>query len=361
MDERARRIATWLKTGELEGPFELEIRPTIRCNLDCVFCHRPDPDFYKKNLTTERTVELVREAGEMGVPNCVLSGGGEPMFPRGFAMPVMEAIKAAGMSGYIVTNGTLYTDEMIKRLVEIEWNHIHLSMDAPDRETQDFLRGKPGSFDKSMGAVREFTRLKRENGSHWPMIKFLTVLTNKLIGSLDPLMDLAVANGVSGVYLQPMVARTPLSEELLIGPDQSAAFQDVLGSAIERARELGLENNFEAFRDESIAEKSSDMGDVIRSDMEEKKEDDPLGIPCFFPWLYAGVRPDGTVQPCPMVPDEDIHEDLEGKSLADVWHGEYFSSLREMLKRRELPECCQKCCGTCVLSTRDIRAALEEI
>ena len=50
-----------------------------------------------------------------------------------------------------------------------------------------------------------------------------------------------------------MVARTPLSEELLITPDQSPAFQEVLARAIERARELGLENNFEAFRDEVLA------------------------------------------------------------------------------------------------------------
>ncbi len=360
MDEKVKRIADWIRTGKLPAPFSVEIRPTILCNLACQFCHRPGPDFYKKEVSQEKYLQTVREAGEMGVVECVLSGGGEPMFKKEVMFEVMKEIKRVGMKGFIITNGTLYTREMIRELVDVGWDYFLLSLDAPDEETQDALRGRPGVFRKNMEMIEQVNADKAGTGRREPQFRILCTLTRMNHDKLVGMVEMAERLGIEGIVLQPMVVRTPESEELTVNEEATPHFQEHLEQAIVRADACGIEHNFPAFRDAKVTEHSSQMGNVIRSDVAEEKENPYLSIPCFSPWLYVGIRPDGTVQPCPIIPDEEINEDIEGKTLQEVWTGDYFSRVRRELASHSVPAYCQRCCGSLVLDTREIREVLRE-
>ncbi|MEC7946412.1 MAG: radical SAM protein, partial [Myxococcota bacterium] len=133
----AARIARWAKQG-IQGPLTLEVYPTLRCNLDCVFCdtterHRPPVD----ELSAERWLEIIDEAHALGVERVFVLGGGEPLARRDVTPALLRRVKQHGMQGVLTTNGTLLGPTLATQLVETGWDEIHFSIDGPTPALHD--------------------------------------------------------------------------------------------------------------------------------------------------------------------------------------------------------------------------------
>ena len=103
--EIAARIRMWEHHGP-QGPMTLELYPTLSCNLDCAFCdttdrHRPPVN----ELSTERLLEIVDEAAELGVERLFLLGGGEPLSRKKATPAIMVRAKEHQMEGILTTKG----------------------------------------------------------------------------------------------------------------------------------------------------------------------------------------------------------------------------------------------------------------
>ena len=104
----AGRIRRWATDGP-QGPFTLELYPTLRCNLNCAFCdttdrHRPATN----ELSVDRQLEILEEAAALGAQRVFLLGGGEPLLSA--ATPkLMERTKELGLEGVLTTNGTRFS------------------------------------------------------------------------------------------------------------------------------------------------------------------------------------------------------------------------------------------------------------
>ena len=77
--------------------------------------------------------EFFDEAGELGVRDIAFVGGGEPL-ARDITYKLMKRIRAHGMEGDLVTNGSLLTDEMIHTLVDVGWTRVKFSVVATARK-----------------------------------------------------------------------------------------------------------------------------------------------------------------------------------------------------------------------------------
>lgn len=67
----------------LEVPLSMLILPTYACRADCIYCYAERPHVDKKDLLSEqRWLELLTEAGEMGIDLLTFSGGDPMLYPH---------------------------------------------------------------------------------------------------------------------------------------------------------------------------------------------------------------------------------------------------------------------------------------
>ena len=144
-----------LETAIADGRMgdRLWLYATYHCNLACVYCltesHPRIAD--RRRLSDEAMVRAAREARELGF-TCVGITGGEtfmlPLFPETLAEI------ASILPTVALTNGTLFTDQVLERLERLAGAdaalQISLDSDVPDRN--DALRG-PENFAKVVEAV----------------------------------------------------------------------------------------------------------------------------------------------------------------------------------------------------------------
>jgi hypothetical protein len=90
-------------------------------------------------------------------PRMVHIGGGEPMIVKGI-VEVISRLVGGGLSVVLSTSG-FGIDEDIAPVLARLLHSIHVSIDGPNAEIHDGIRGRPGSFDAAINATRIFDRL----------------------------------------------------------------------------------------------------------------------------------------------------------------------------------------------------------
>lgn len=126
---------------------------TYHCNLACVYClTESHPRIAnRRRLPDETMVRAAREARELGFGAVGITGGEVSMLP-GFAETLAEIAEI--LPTVALTNGTLFTDKVLRRLEPLAGLdaalQVSLDSDVPDRN--DELRG-PANFAKVVEAV----------------------------------------------------------------------------------------------------------------------------------------------------------------------------------------------------------------
>ena len=362
IDQKAERVLEWA-AGRPSAPWSMSIGPTYLCNLDCVFCPpKPPASDGVRELKAERLVRVVREAGELGVCKVNISGGGEPFLRTERTFAVMREIKARGMGGTIVTNGTLITDEVARGLVEIGWDMIILSIDGPDAETHDELRSRPGAFAKLMTAVERIRHWKETLDRPLPMFKVYNVLNRRNADKITDMINLARGIGAVDATFVPVIVRTPVGEKLKITEADIRALQPEIERALARAGEFDMPSNLGDFVDSRMVTDTGAMDEVMIESASEGEQvapvDNPFfALPCYAPWLNLVIHPYGYIDPC----EYDSERSLIGeRSIEDLWlNDEHLNAVRAQLMRKELTDFCAGCCEPVVADNRLLRKELD--
>lgn len=348
--EIASRLMDW-RRGVPRGPYTLELYPTLRCNLDCAFC---DTTYRKKKasdeLSRERYLELADEAAELEVRRAYILGGGEPMVARNITPDLMTRLKSHGIYGILGTNATLFTQATLERIVDIEWDEMHVSIDGKDAETHDFLRGQKGVFRRATEAMKRLQALKKETGKDTPRLLFHTVITNKNHTQIPEIVDLAASLGCFRVNFDAIVAYRPEQEILNLNAVHRQALAKSAEAGLKRAERHGLATTLEQFVDRGPAPDGALSQGQSALDRGNMKFDlsgptgDVLGSPCLNPWHHIVVHHNGRVSPCCVIPAEDSADSAGEMSLKELWFkGPYFTGLRAKFEDKLLTRHCPNC------------------
>lgn len=126
-------------------PLLVNIEPTHRCNLNCVFCDKADPK--SPQMETLAALHLIDELAAMGTLS-VCFDGGEPLMHPGIEQMVRRA-KALGLRVSMSTNGMLLTRRpRVLDCVDV----VKISIDGP-AHVHDLGRGR-GAFAEAMNGAR---------------------------------------------------------------------------------------------------------------------------------------------------------------------------------------------------------------
>ncbi len=356
MKEKLSRLEQWRK-GNPVGPITLELNPTNRCNLACPSCWQREFEFDTKDaLSTDRMLSLVREAAELGVMEVRIPGAGEPLL-REDILDIMAEIKRCGMHGQLITNGTLWTEDKVRRTVGMIWDIVTFSIDGPNAQVNDTLRGKSGTFDKITRALRVFQSVKNETGHSLPIIRFTMVLSNKNYQLLPEMVEFAKKYDCEDFQVQPMTVWGEEGKALELSEEQRGELPLHVDAALKLAERHSIRTNIGAFLRSDIVEKASGRMDERIAHQASGHHHSFLALPCFEPFYNLVILPDGTASFCSMAGGKD-GDSVLNNPLKDVWHGKAYQSIRKALLEHDLPEYCKRCCSVVNLENQRLREGI---
>jgi len=137
-----------------QSPTHASVELTDYCNLACKHCYRESSPACSNFAPTEKLLGWLDELHQTGVAVVELTGG-EPTSHPDFAA-ILRTCTAMFELTAVISNGTLWTDEMIAVASEAgDAMFAQIDLDGATAESHDYLRGK-GVFDK---ATKTITRL----------------------------------------------------------------------------------------------------------------------------------------------------------------------------------------------------------
>jgi len=161
MFHHADRISEYKMMGDTI-PILVEINPTNKCNLDCVWCiskyaHKTE------SLELGELITFLQDFQEQGGKAVTWSGGGEPTtYP--YLERGMQAASDAGLQQGIMTNGLVNKN----RLIENHCNWVRFSLDTWNEKRYRELKGVDG-FQKVLINIQDINKKKIKVGINMNM------------------------------------------------------------------------------------------------------------------------------------------------------------------------------------------------
>ncbi|MFZ3126623.1 MAG: heme d1 biosynthesis radical SAM protein NirJ [Rhodoferax sp.] len=170
------RISQYLKEISNPTPMGRGHKPTgpvviwnliRRCNLTCLHCYSISTDKnFAGELSREEVSTDMQDLKAFGVPVLILSGG-EPLL-RPDIFEIAKEAKAMGFYVGLSTNGTLIDAPMARRIAEVGFNYVGISLDGISK-THDLFRRKEGAFDLSLNGIRLLRAIDVKVGIRYTM------------------------------------------------------------------------------------------------------------------------------------------------------------------------------------------------
>lgn len=167
------------QTEYVQGYKMLNIYLTNACNLNCTHCFMRAGKRLANELTKEEWLRVLTEFKDCG-GKAVTFTGGEPLMNPAF-IEIIEYAYNLGLQITVLTNGLLWTEELIDRLSPM-LAEVQISIDGADDASNAKVR-KAGIFETLVAHVIRFSR----NGVR---VSVATTFTNDNIDAADEYVTL---------------------------------------------------------------------------------------------------------------------------------------------------------------------------
>ncbi len=218
----------------------LRIAVTMRCNLNCIYCHREGQSSEGEELSVEEIAEIAKAFYSLGLKKVKITGG-EPLLRKDICeivnvMPFQEVS--------ITTNGTLLY-RMAKKLKDSGLDRVNVSLDSLREDTYRLITG--GDVKKVVKGIKaaceaELTPVKinmvvmrgiNDRQIH-EMLEFVSSLNDDRINAILQVIEVLKLPGLEKYYLDlsPLEREVASKAEAVILRGMHFRRQYVLGRAV---------------------------------------------------------------------------------------------------------------------------------
>lgn len=294
---------------------------TLACCFSCKYCGSKAGKARNNELPTEACIDVARQLSNLGCRRVSLIGG--EVFMRPDWDVIVKALTVGGIRVSIITNGYLFSEEIIRRLKEARVESVAVSLDGPEA-VHDAHR-QEGSFSRAVKAIDVLT----DNGIP---VSVITTLHSKNITALDEMYGFLKSRKISAWQIQ---ACSPMGNAADGGIDSSIDFAKVIGFVRAHLKEapfsLGVADNIGYF---------SDGEGIIRGN----KNGSAVFSGCRAGLSSIGIDSIGNVRGCESMYDVCFIEgNLREKSLSDIWNDPNAFSYNRNFSPELLTGKCGKC------------------
>lgn len=355
-------------SGRKAKPSRIQIEPTLKCNLKCVYCGRHLKKFdYSKEIPDKKWDPIAKSVVDIGFKSVILSGEGEVFSEPERTLRLIEYFKKNGVDGSIITNGTLLNKGIIKTLVQLKWDDLVISVDGSNAEIHDKLSGVKGTFKKVLDNLITINEYKRTYESRLPEVCFITVVTNKNYKDFPNIIKLAHKVGCWKITFMPLFnsSNIPSHKDLKINNNQIQELVNIMDEVKELAREYNIQTNADHLLERTkedvkcaAAQKNKKESACKKDEYIQETEKKPWE-PCYQPWLTMTLGADGTCRACCFL--HNITDSVKDKTLKEVWYGPVFNKLREDIYKKDSVPGCECCAEPVILRNKEIESELKRL
>lgn len=356
------------------------------CQLKCIMCHFAHPDFVANKITMGDEL-LERVAADLfpRAHDVVLSSSAEPLMAPDLPRALELCRKYDVPNFHFSTNALSLTEKIIDKVIEVKMPLLTISIDGATKETFEAIR-TPAKFERVMSRFDLIAERKKALGSDLPALSATAVLMHRNIHEMPDLVRLMHSKGVrymNFVHMAVIGGMNLEQESLLNAPklcnetmDEVQRVADELGVQIVKPIPLAEANA--NIQDNDVPESDEGGGNALMADedstgisvdeyLNHKNREFLLKVknkkhhnrPCYFPWRYIHVNPDGTVFPCGSWWEHTVFGDFKTQTFEEIWTGPKFTELRRQLHRMQL----RKTCANCAVSNMgrpDVKASFAQ-
>lgn len=299
-------------------PTKVQIDVTNKCNFDCRYCYNKNNDFLgEQELSDEQLLKLVDKIISELNPVVVSFSGGEPLLRKSILLKAIQKLKNEDIDVWLTTNASLLDSNIIYELKNAGLNKIFTNIDSEDSSVHDLLRGKQGSFSKSMKTIRQLADTMGADNVVTTM-----VVTQKNYKSVVPMAKISKQLGVNKCHLLDFIPISQESKSLMLNKQEWLELKnDIESSNIREDINLQLCHAF-----------------LFMSDESHKMD---------FPFCMAGrftmiITTSGDIVPCNHLKKKEFYcGNALTDNLLDIWQNS------EMLCKFRNYDCSDKGCETC--------------
>ena len=296
--------------GAWGAPLVAHLGMTLACNFACNHCYSSSGKRAADELTLAEIEAVIEQLAAMGCQKLVL-GGGEP-FLREDLPAVVRSADAYGIDCFVHTNGSKLTAKLLGALSQCPPVALAVSLDGPDAETNDAIRGAH-AFERAMKGIATLAK------SYAPGFNLSVTITPKNAALAPKMVELAHAHGAKVLLLRPAYpAGEAMAEPGLICDRDT--FARAIDLARVRANELGVT--------------------VDAPHPHEQGVPDFEGFGCVAARVVMGIDPRGNVTPCLNLPENFTAGNVRTAGLLKLWRGgRPFVSVRAQTANAQCNSC----------------------
>lgn len=196
------------------------------CNLSCVHCYTDsEAKKYKGELTTAEGRRLIDDLAGFGIPALLFSGG-EPLMRADVYDLAAYAVKK-GIRPTLSTNGTLIDAKAARRIKEVGFTYVGISLDGIG-EINDAFRGRKGAYEAAMRGFRSCREAEQRVGLR-------LTLTRHNAADLHRIFDFIEAEAIDRACFYHLVYSGRGKEGDDLSHEESRAALDII---LERTRDF---------------------------------------------------------------------------------------------------------------------------
>lgn len=297
-------------------PLWLLAEVTYACPLHCAYCSNPVNLTAKQDeIALSHWLRVLTEAREMGAVQLGFSGG-EPLLRKDLEQMVAHASEL-GFYTNLITSGIGLTEKRLAKLKEAGLDHIQLSFQAANAETNDLIGNRRHAFANKL----EVAKLIKQYD--YPMVLNFC-LTAQNIDQIDDVLALSCELGADFVEL----ATVQYYGWAYVNRDQLLPTRQALEEA---------EAKVNAFRAQQQGK-----GPKFIFVAPDYYDDRPKA--CMNGWgsTFLTVAPDGSALPCHSAKILPLtFPKVQEKSLQEIWYQDF--SFNQFRGTDWLPSPCAQC------------------
>jgi MoaA/NifB/PqqE/SkfB family radical SAM enzyme len=296
------------------------------CNVKCRYCEYWRLKHYVQEMTIDEWQNALKSIKDFVGAFSINFSGGEPFIKPGF-IELLTWCNSNGICAGVTTNGSALTRRNAAKVAAANPFNVNISVDAPNAEVHDYLRGYAGLFDKLSNGIRYLLAERERQGKNFP-INIKPCVNSRNFRLMPELVDWAINIGASCVNLQPMDRWTPETyDELWIEEAELAEFEEVIKRLLAMQR---------------AGAPIITPPTILRlfPDSFRGKKAPPEVMPCRVGLRDFFIRTNGLVEVCVHYPPIG---NIREQSARDIWYG---SKAQEI--RRQTVICDRLCLITCL-------------
>ncbi len=332
--DQVARLASALTTGHSDMLSSVKIKLTSFCNLRCKMCH-----YWKTKteeaLTTDQWFDVLAQLAQMGCRKLHFSGG--EVFLRRDFLDLVEHAASLKLKVNMTTNGTLLTDQRLRRLVAARPNSISLSLDGHKASIHDEIRGIPGSYKRTTKTIRKLRELGQRSG-RTPRIRINSVLQQSNFKYAAEMVEAAAQLQVTELHPMPVDEKGPRKNRL--SRSQIAFYNESVAPRVSAARQAaGFSTAPWMIYPFGVSE-----DEIERSHRGQYSMGFYQHRPCLSPWMHLFIGWDGETYLCCMTNRRmDSLGNVGRQTLEDIFNGAPMKAVRERFLQLNLETSCGRC------------------